>query len=182
MIKLFDYFNSTTTKGRANVAKATCASFAILYLYHRLKKKALPQPVKSIEKPTITVTEKDSLTKCSKRENPLSDDSKCDKRNPCEVVTAGSPDHRNQSLQNEKSGYRDPYDERQSSLKKCEMSGSNNTPQYATPSLGGKSEHPHHNVLNSVPVKPYETIDVEANEDLKFSNEKSFAEPLDPWE
>ncbi|XP_065366457.1 uncharacterized protein LOC135959267 [Calliphora vicina] len=38
MSKFTDHFNSTTIKGRANVAKATYASFAAIYLYSRFKK------------------------------------------------------------------------------------------------------------------------------------------------
>ncbi|XP_073835114.1 uncharacterized protein [Musca autumnalis] len=37
MSKLTDIFNGTTIKGRANVAKATYASFAFFYLVHRLR-------------------------------------------------------------------------------------------------------------------------------------------------
>ncbi|XP_011292293.2 uncharacterized protein LOC105261768 isoform X1 [Musca domestica] len=37
MSKLTEIFNSTTVKGRANVAKATYASFALLYVVHRLR-------------------------------------------------------------------------------------------------------------------------------------------------
>ncbi|XP_075156011.1 uncharacterized protein LOC142229342 [Haematobia irritans] len=37
MTKFSDYFNSTTYKGRANVAKATYASFALLYMYNRFR-------------------------------------------------------------------------------------------------------------------------------------------------
>ncbi|KAM7347854.1 uncharacterized protein ACRADG_007339 [Cochliomyia hominivorax] len=38
MTKFTDHFNSTTIRGRANVAKATYASFAAIYLYSRFKK------------------------------------------------------------------------------------------------------------------------------------------------
>ncbi|XP_011291756.2 uncharacterized protein LOC105261712 [Musca domestica] len=37
MSKLSEIFNSTTVKGRANVAKATYASFALLCVVHRLR-------------------------------------------------------------------------------------------------------------------------------------------------
>ncbi|XP_013103559.2 uncharacterized protein LOC106084427 [Stomoxys calcitrans] len=39
MSKFSEYFNSTTFKGRANVAKATYASFAAIYLYSRFRNK-----------------------------------------------------------------------------------------------------------------------------------------------
>uniref|UniRef100_A0A034WVY0 Putative 60S ribosomal protein L33 n=1 Tax=Bactrocera dorsalis TaxID=27457 RepID=A0A034WVY0_BACDO len=35
-------FNSTTITGRANVAKATYASFALFYIIHRLRKRSKP--------------------------------------------------------------------------------------------------------------------------------------------
>ncbi|KNC22882.1 hypothetical protein FF38_08784 [Lucilia cuprina] len=38
MSKFSDHFNSTTIRGRANVAKVTYASFAAIYLYNRFKK------------------------------------------------------------------------------------------------------------------------------------------------
>ncbi|XP_037823680.1 uncharacterized protein LOC119612037 isoform X2 [Lucilia sericata] len=38
MPKFSDHFNSTTIRGRANVAKVTYASFAAIYLYNRFKK------------------------------------------------------------------------------------------------------------------------------------------------
>uniref|UniRef100_A0A1A9W030 Uncharacterized protein n=1 Tax=Glossina brevipalpis TaxID=37001 RepID=A0A1A9W030_9MUSC len=173
MVKLSDYFNSTTNRGRANVAKATYASFAILYIYHRLTKKAAPQPIKQTEKP-VTVPEKDSSTKCPKRENQCenqpSDDCNCNKRNYCEA-TPGSAD-RNQSTYDEKSDDRGRYDERQSSVKRCETSDSNNPLQHAVPSHGGRCKQTDHKDLNSTPVKPVETVNIKAKEDVKFSSER----------
>ncbi|KAH8421439.1 hypothetical protein KR009_007891 [Drosophila setifemur] len=38
------YFNGTTLSGRANVAKATYATLALLYIFYRMKKGAKPSP------------------------------------------------------------------------------------------------------------------------------------------
>ncbi|KAI9588920.1 uncharacterized protein LOC119644727 [Glossina fuscipes] len=175
MVKLSDYFNSTTIKGRANVAKATYASFAILYLYHRLTKKTPPQAVKKPDKPAITAPEKDALTKCPKCqcEKSSSTDCNCDKRQLYQAP-ATSSDQRNQPSLDQKCGDRCQHNESRSSVvNQCEKSDSNNPPKQAVPSHGGKCEQTHHKVMNSAPVKPFETVDVKAKgRDLKFSNEK----------
>lgn len=153
------------------VAKATYASFAILYLYHRLKKKAAPQPVKQPDKPAIRTPENGSSTKCPKCqcEKSPSTDCNCDKRYQAPPTP---PDQHNQPSLDQNCGDCGQHNESRSSGSRCETSDSNNPPKQAVPSHGGKCEQTHHKVVNSAPVKPFETVDVKARGDLKFSNEK----------
>uniref|UniRef100_A0A1A9ULH8 Uncharacterized protein n=1 Tax=Glossina austeni TaxID=7395 RepID=A0A1A9ULH8_GLOAU len=154
MVKLSDYFNSTTNKGRANVAKATYASFAILYLYYRLTKKAAPKPVKQPDKPAIRTPEKGSSTKCPKCqcEKSPSTDCNCGKRDLHQAPPTSS-DQRNQPSLDQKSGDGGQHNESESSANQCETSDSNNPPKQAVPSYGGKCEQTHHKVVNFAPVR-----------------------------
>ncbi|XP_004520384.1 uncharacterized protein LOC101462087 isoform X2 [Ceratitis capitata] len=56
-------FNSTTITGRANVAKATYASIALLYLYYRVRKRSPPATVKCEDCPVSNAPQTDEHDK-----------------------------------------------------------------------------------------------------------------------